>query len=111
MKKKIILLTAILALAISLCACGNDAANDITGNPAASPVVTNTPGAGTMDDGIVDDRDGMIEDEPIDDSIVSGNDGNGTKIGTGSDAVTGNSAMSSAKPSASASPSSSPKAK
>lgn len=110
MKKKILLLTAILVLAISLCACGNDTANDITGNPAASPVVTNTPGTGAMDDGIVDDRDGILDDDLIDDDIMSGNNGNGTKIGTDSDAATGNSAMSSAKPSTSASPSPSPKA-
>ena len=76
MKKFAAYLILALVLATSLCACGNDSMiddgvslpdNNIT-VPTASPAITqglddNPLATPNMDDGIVNDRDGLIEEE------------------------------------------------
>ena len=86
MKKFAAYLILALVLATALCACGNDSMiddgvalpdNNIT-VPTASPVITqglddNPLATPNMDDGIVNDRDGIIEEE---DNALAGDSAN-----------------------------------
>ena len=79
MKKTTVYILLAVVLALSLCACGNDSMDNDAGLlpdavPTESPVISTVPDAGTVpnavpddiptaDDGIVKDRDGIIEEE------------------------------------------------
>lgn len=109
MKKKILYLTAVFVMAVSLCACGSEAANDVTNTPAAIPSNSPMPNYGTANDGIVDDDDGILDDDLTDNDILDRNDDN--KTGTGTTNKKDGAAESTQKPATSASPSPSAQAK
>ena len=70
MKRKIVYILLSMIIAASLCACGDTAMrNDVT--VTTTPNMTNAPVATPRaDDGVVTDRDGIIEDNMPNDSIV-----------------------------------------
>ncbi|MBQ4107757.1 MAG: hypothetical protein IJC73_09325 [Lentisphaeria bacterium] len=70
MKRKIVYILLSMVIAAALCACGDTAMrNDVT--VTTTPNMTNAPVATPrMDDGAVTDRDGIIEDNMPNDSIV-----------------------------------------
>lgn len=75
MKKNFVYILLSMIIAATLCACGNTTMNNESGgsggsNGSSGSMVTSTPSVTTMptvspraEDGIVDDRDGVIQDD------------------------------------------------
>lgn len=75
MKKAIIHIALVLALAFSLCGCGNakdknDLVDNIVPTALPSPTVTVTPMiTPDVDNGVVTDGDGVIDDNTVKDEV------------------------------------------
>lgn len=108
MKKLMVCLIIAAVLTAALCGCGSDMVDDGSYNAVATPSVTAAPDmTPDIEDGIVTDRDGMIEDNDVLDG--TGSDRNTPADSTDGTAGTnaGTSAAGSAAAGSSASSSSS----
>lgn len=70
MKRKVVYILLSMIIAASLCACGDTAMENevvVTNTPAVTVAPTVSP---KVDNGVVTDKDGVIEDNMPDDGIV-----------------------------------------
>ena len=102
MKRKVVYILLSMVIAATLCACGDTAMRDDV-TVTTTPNMTNSPVATPRaDDGVVTDRDGIIEDNMPDDGIVQTSPKADTNKTDGAKAST--QPTSSAKPTATTKP-------
>lgn len=70
MKRKVVYILLSMIIAASLCACGDTAMKNevnVTNTPAVTNAPVTTP---RVNDGVVTDRDGLIEDNMPNDGVI-----------------------------------------